>query len=99
MDENKIYAAISYLWILFLIPMMLKKNSDFVMYHAKQGMVLFIASLFVTFLSWIPFLGWFLGMILGLVIGILALLGILNALSGEKWEMPFLGYYAKKIKL
>ena len=98
-DEDKIYAAISYLWLLFLVPLVLKKNSEFVMYHTKQGLVLFIAGLFVTFFSWIPLLGWFLGMILGLIIGILAFLGILNALSGKKWEMPFLGYYAKKIKI
>jgi len=29
----------------------------------------------------------------------LSVLGIINALQGKKWEMPYLGKYAKKINL
>ena len=39
-EENKAMAAIGYLGILFLIPLLANKDSPFAQYHAKQGMVL-----------------------------------------------------------
>ena len=55
-QANKTVAALSYLWILFLVPLLLKRDSKFAQFHAKQGLVLFI----IEFLVWIPFIGWLL---------------------------------------
>ncbi|MBI5144164.1 MAG: zinc ribbon domain-containing protein, partial [Candidatus Omnitrophica bacterium] len=40
--EGKPFAILSYLWILCLVPLILKKENRFAMFHAKQGLVLFI---------------------------------------------------------
>ncbi|MFA5133893.1 MAG: hypothetical protein WC459_03785 [Patescibacteria group bacterium] len=98
-NQNRLYGAISYLWILCFVPLVWKRDSQFAMHHAKQGLVLLIAEFFVALVGWIPFLGYYLSMFFGLGLAILALLGIINALDGKFWEMPTLGKYAKKIKL
>lgn len=99
-QEDKAIAAVGYVWVLFLIPLLMKKDSEYCHHHAKQGLVLFIVSFAVMFLGMIPVLGWLIILPLGwLIIIVLAILGIINSLQGKTWEMPFLGKYAKEIKL
>ncbi len=99
-QDEKIIAAIGYIWLLFLIPLLLKKDNEYCQFHAKQGMVLFIFSLIVMILGGVPVLGWLIIMPLGLIVVIVfALLGFVNALHGRKWEMPYLGRFAKRVNL
>lgn len=98
-EENKVLAAIGYIWILFLIPLLAKKDSKFCQFHGKQGMILFIAWIVLVVFGWMPIIGWFLAPILGLVLIVVSLIGIIKALTGKYWEIPFLGEYAKKINL
>lgn len=98
--ESRTVAALSYIWILCLVPLLTKKNDDYCQFHAKQGLVLFIVSFGVMILGMIPVIGWFLILPLGwMFIVILSILGLINALQGKKWEMPFLSKYAKQINL
>jgi len=53
-EENKVFAALSYLGILVLIPLLVKKDSKFAMEHAKQGLVLFIIEIVLWFINLIP---------------------------------------------
>lgn len=99
-QEERVIAALSYIWVLCLIPLLVKKDSEYAQFHAKQGLVLFIGSFAVMVLGMIPILGWLIILPLGwLAIVILSVLGIVNALQGKKWEMPYLGKYAAKIHL
>jgi uncharacterized membrane protein len=95
--DPKIIAAIGYLWLLFLVPLFFKKNDPLCLHHGKQGLVLFVFSFMVMFLGMIPVLGWLITFAGWAIITILAILGILNALKGNMWEMPYLGKFAKKI--
>ena len=98
-NQNRLYAALSYLWILCFIPLIWRRGSHFAQHHAKQGLVLLIAGFFIMLVSWIPFFGFFISMFAGLILAILALFGIINALDGKYWQMPILGHFAKKIKI
>jgi len=94
-DDNKVLAALSYLWILVFIPLFLKKDSKFAQEHAKQGLVMFIIGLVGMFIFWIPLIGW----LLWLVLVILNLIAIIKCLMGEFWEVPVLGALRKNINL
>lgn len=50
-NDNKVWAIISYLWILSLVSYFGKKDSPFAQYHAKQGLVLLAFSLLPLALS------------------------------------------------
>ena len=86
--DNKVYAILSYIWILFLVPLLAAKESKFARFHANQGLVLFIASIICGI---IPIVGW----ILGIVVLVLEIIGIVNAAQGKAKEVPIVG----KIKL
>lgn len=95
-EENKVLAAIGYISILCILPLVLKPKSAFCKFHGKQGLVLLIAAVITGALNVIPILGQILFVIGSVAITILSILGILKALSGEYWEMPYIGEYAKK---
>lgn len=98
-EDNKLIAILSYIGVLCLIPLLLKKDDEFVFFHAKQGLVLFIAEVITTFVAVIPILGWIIAPIAGLIWFILSIIGIINVLGGDKKELPILGKYADKIKI
>lgn len=97
--QEKFLAAISYIWILCLVPIIMKNKDEFVMHHAKQGLVLFIAEIALWIIGFIPFLGWIISFFGFWLVLVLSLAGIIKTLSGEKWEIPVLGQYAKKFNL
>jgi len=88
-EKNKALAAVSYLWIVSLVLLLVKKDSPFVQFHAKQGFVLFIISIILGF---IPFLG-----ILNLVVIVLELIGLISALQGKWRKLPGVSVLAEKI--
>lgn len=90
-EDNKVMAALSYIWILFLIPLLLKKDSKFCQFHAKQGLILFILS----FITWFPIIGW----LIGLAIIVVSVVSIVKTLAGEQWQIPFIYDLSKKINL
>ena len=98
-QEGKIFALLAYLWILCLVPLLLKKENKFALFHAKQGLVLFICEIALWIIGIIPVLGWFISVLGSLACGILALIGIIQALMGNYWKMPLLGDYAEKINI
>ncbi len=89
-SEKKVWAAVGYLWILSLVALAARKDNEFVRFHASQGVLLFVLSVIFWF---IPVLGW----MLNVIVGIAAVVGIVKALQGEKWELPVIGAWAKQV--
>lgn len=88
-DDRKIFAILCYLSIFSIIAYVLKKDDEFIQFHAKQGMVLFLG----IFLIYIPVIGG----ILGLGILTLSIIGAIKAYQGEKYRIPVVADLADKI--
>ncbi len=91
--DSNIFAALSYLWILSIIFYVIKKDDEFVKFHAKQGMVLLaveIVAMFLFFLGPIPVL-------INLVVFVLMVIGAIKAYQGEKYRIPVVADLADKI--
>ncbi len=82
-QENKDIAALSYVWILSIFVYLYKRQSPFVRFHAKQGLVLFALSIAFVF---VPFVGRFLELI---VLGF-CVWGFLAAAQGHRKELPMI---------
>jgi len=110
-EEGIVWAIIGYLGILFLVPLLAKKDNKFALYHAKQGLVLFIAeivamvvALIIMFIvGWIPVVGWVISGLIWLLfwVGMLVMLimGIVNAATGKYKALPIIGGIAEKWKI
>lgn len=90
--ESKVFAALSYVSILFLLPYFLRRDDSFAMYHARQGLVLLIYGVLADILGTIPVIGW----IFGLFRIYCVFKGISNAVKGVKEPLPYIGKYAER---
>jgi len=97
--EGKILAAVSYWLFLCILPLILKKDNKFAVYHGKQGLVLFIflVGAFILYTALFPL--WFLWKVVFLVYFLLLLWGTIQALSGKYCRIPIISKIAEKIIL
>ena len=93
LDFTHILAALSYINVLCLIPLLLKPNDEYVRFHAKQGLLLFVVEIVGLVLTLIPVLG----QLLFISFVIVSLIGVYKALQGEKWRIPILYKYSQRI--
>lgn len=89
--DNRIWAALSYWWILFFIPLVVNPGSYYGRFHANQGLVLLIASVICTVVVIIPFFGLFIALAGNVTCFIFQLLGTVNALQGRGKRLPIIG--------
>lgn len=87
--NNKVYAVLSYIGILFLVPMIGAKNSPYAKFHANQGLLLFIVNVIIGVASeFFHYLG-----ILNIVTLVFMVMGIVNAAKGKTERLPVFGKF------
>ncbi len=94
-ESNKRAAALSYIFVLCLIPLIFKRGSKFAQFHAKQGLVLFAAELAASLIVWFPFIG----QLIMVLLFIIAIMGVVKSLNGEYWKIPHIYDWSQKIKI
>ena len=102
-------AAIGYISVLCFIPYFIAGEREFVLWHGKQGLLLFLCEVAGGIFLWIldgtlgriPFLGILVVGLVQLVFLLLALalsvLGFIRAISGERLRLPWLGRFAEEL--
>lgn len=110
--DSKIFAALSYFSLLFIIPWVTKKEDKFVMFHVRQGVALFIAEVVIWIVLWL--ISSFLTVILSfgaftlinflyqlawLVFVAISIIGIYYAVTGKEKALPWLWIISKNIKI
>ncbi len=105
-EKNRVFAGLSYLWILFILPLFACPESRFARFHANQGLILFIFEAVINLIFaaaikivlLVPILGAVVAGILGLIQGIigiamlvLVICCLVKALDGKAPELPVIG--------
>ncbi|OGI64136.1 hypothetical protein A2914_00315 [Candidatus Nomurabacteria bacterium RIFCSPLOWO2_01_FULL_41_21] len=97
--HKMLFGILSYLGILVLVSLIVKKDDPFVKFHIKQGLVLFVISIIIWVLSsTLSGFGSSLFMlykILNLGILILSIVGIVNVVQNKMKELPLVGGLAR----
>jgi len=97
--ENQILAANGYLGLLCFVPLLLKPDSDFAQFHGKQGLSIFIVEVIVAILAIIPILGWIISFLGFVVCALASIYGIIQAMQGNKTEVPGFSMVREKLNL
>ncbi len=92
-EDNKVISFLSYLGILFIIPLIAAPNSYYAKFHANQGLLLFIMEMVCGLICAIPIVGWIVGGIGEILSVVFTIMGIINALTGKAKELPIVGKY------
>ena len=87
----------------FIIALIAKRDNKYVMFYAKQSLVVFIFAviiqIFNEIIAFIPIIGIVINVFLSIFVVILWLFSWIYALSNEEKEVPVIGKYARKIRL
>ena len=95
-DQDKIMLVLAYLGILALIPLLTVKDSDFVKWHAKQGLVLGLGGgIIATIIGMIPVVGLISCLMMPAIL-VLCVMGIIKAMGGQRWRIPLVADLADK---
>lgn len=95
-EQDKIMLVLAYLGLLALIPLLTVKDSEYVKWHAKNGLVLgFGGGLLISILGAIPVIG-LVVCLLGPALLVVDIMAMIKALNGEKWRIPVVSDLADK---
>lgn len=86
-QSNRLLAALSYLWVLFLLPFIFCRDDSFALYHARQGLILFAVTTAGQLLGAAFGLSWI--VVLMQIYWIIK--GIGNANAGKMEPLPYIG--------
>jgi len=95
--EGKFFAIISYVVFLCIITLVLKKDNKFALYHARQGLVLFVLEVAAFILSIIPILGWLIGVFGYALFLLVSIWGIMQSALGIYCKIPVVSDIAEKV--
>ncbi len=93
--DDKVFGILAYLSILCILPLLFKRNSEFVLFHSKQGLVLFIGEVALFILSIV--FSWFLK--LEFILFAVSFFGIIDVLRGQKTVLPVITEIADRISI
>lgn len=92
-NKNRHMAVLAYLNLLFLVPLLLAKDSPFARYHVNQGILLFAVQTIGIAATQIPYAGWAAAAVVNILTTALLIIGIVNAIKGEAKELPLIGRF------
>ena len=99
-----LFSILSYIGILWLIPLLVEKNDKVVRFHVNQGIVLFIfdiigsiavgiLSAIFVFIPVISVLGVVIASLFGILCFVLMIIGIVNAANKSEKPLPIIGKF------
>lgn len=104
-SNRNVMIVLSYLWLLALVPLLTEKDDKEVQWHAKHGLVLMVAEIFIWIvisivLGSIPLVG-----CIGLLFTPLLMLGelvihimaIVKGINGQRLIIPGISEFANKL--
>jgi fumarate reductase subunit D len=95
--RSRFLAALSYMGVLCLVPLIFGRGDDYVNFHARQGMVLWIWGVLAIFSLHIPILGAFIFSSSVFFIAVLSLAGLVSVGLSRMWRFPVVGMFAGKL--
>ena len=88
--DKKVTGIVAYItWIGWLVAY-LAGDKEGAKFHLNQALVLWIASIVLSILSYIPLIG-LIAAILSIVVFIFWIMGLINAIKGEEKPLPVIG--------
>lgn len=90
-EKNKIIAALAY--VIFFLPLIVDKDSEYGKFHANQGLLLLIVSIVGNAILTFTIVGILFLPVLNILLFVLFVMGALNAYNGQAKELPVIGKY------
>jgi uncharacterized membrane protein len=99
-DDSKLFAFIATFFSIvgFVIALLARRHDRYVMFYAKQSLIIFIVYLISALAVSIPGFGWIIGPIIYVFAVVLWIVSWIYSISGEFKSVPLAGRYAKMLR-
>lgn len=97
-EEGKAAAILGYIPFMCFVPLIKMKDNPFAVKHGKQGLILFILEILAV-LFLLPKISDFFWSAVIILCAIFALVGILSAVQGKTFKVPYIGDLEEKFKI
>ncbi len=94
--NRNLMIVLSYIWILFLIPLLTEKDDKEVQWHAKHGLVLTVVEFILEMVLSITGIGCFFSPFVFLAFLVIRIMAIVKGLDGKRFTVPVLSEYVDK---
>ncbi|MEO5363059.1 MAG: hypothetical protein H7838_05485 [Magnetococcus sp. DMHC-8] len=95
--STRVLAAMSYLGVLSLVPLVMNRNDSYVQFHARQGVILWMWEVLAIYTLLVPAVGQLFFRVSSLICLILSVVGVLSVLLGRAWKFPLIGDWAARL--
>jgi uncharacterized membrane protein len=101
-SNRSLMIVLSYLWILFLVPLLVDKDDKEVQWHAKNGLVLTGAEFMLHIVLWVitaTGIGCIFAIFIPVIVlgfAVIRLICIVKGINGERFVVPGISQYADK---
>ncbi|MBF0610889.1 MAG: hypothetical protein G8345_08140 [Magnetococcales bacterium] len=95
--SSKVMAAMSYLGILSLVPLVMNRNDEYVRFHARQGVILWMWEVLAIYTLLLPAFGKMFFKFSSFLCVVLSIVGLVAVLLGRAWKFPLIGDWAEKL--
>ncbi|MBF0460313.1 MAG: hypothetical protein HQL87_02860 [Magnetococcales bacterium] len=95
--KTRLLAAMSYLSVLCLAPLVFGDGNLFVRFHARQGLILWLWMLVAVFALALGEIGGFFLTFSSVVVGLFSLIGIVSVILNRNWRLPMIAMLAEKL--
>ena len=94
--ETKLFALLAYCSLLCLVPLLIRKDNEFILFHGRQGLALFLCEMAIFVASIV--LPWLMKPFF-FVFALLSFWGMIKALRGETFKLPFIFPLSERLVL
>ncbi|MBT3310019.1 MAG: hypothetical protein HOL04_09340 [Gammaproteobacteria bacterium] len=88
--KSKVLAMMSYLGILVFVPLIMNRDDQYVYFHARQGLVIWIMGILAIFTLYLPGIGKFFFSSLATLVLIFSLGGMISVIFYKAWRLPLI---------
>ena len=96
-NRTRLYAIMSYLGILCFVPMLMNRDDEYVYFHAKQGLVIWMWSVLAMFALYVPGIGKFLFSFSAMGVVLYSVIGIVSVVLNRAWKLPLIHSIARLV--
>ncbi|MEO5370392.1 MAG: hypothetical protein H7833_10035 [Magnetococcus sp. DMHC-1] len=95
--QYRVFALLSYLGVLCLIPLYFARNSAYAQFHARQGFVIFFIYIIGSFATILPGIGHMIYFIAVWLAIAFSILGAVSVIFARAWRLPLV--YSLAVRL
>lgn len=95
--KSQVLAMMSYMGALCLVPLLLNRSDNYVGFHTRQGLVIWITEALAGFILFLPTFGRFFFSATMAVCILFSLFGMIGVFLEKAWRFPLVGTLAEKL--